>query len=145
MVVEPTEIQTDLLSAKALVKSTEQKIIPVRVINLSGHEKVICKNSEVGQCAPVEAVIKNEQPPEPAKMSAKDQKEFGEDVEKWVASSAAPERNKAKKLLKRYACAFATNNKRQGRTSMVKHEIDTGESRPIRQAPRAYRWRRVMR
>ena len=59
----------------------------------------MCKNSEVGQCAPVEAVINNEQPPEPAEMSAKDQKEFGENVEKWVEGLAAPERNKAKKLL----------------------------------------------
>ena len=32
-VVEPAEIQTDLISAKALVKSTEQKIVPVRVLN----------------------------------------------------------------------------------------------------------------
>ena len=59
-VVEPTEIQTDLLSATALVKSTEQRIIPLRVINLSGHANVICKNSEVSQCAPVDAVINNE-------------------------------------------------------------------------------------
>ena len=90
--MEPAEIQTDLLSTKALVKSTEQRIVPVRVINLSSHEKVMCKNSEVGQCAPVEAVINNEQPPEPAEMSAKGQKEFGENVEKWVACIAAPEK-----------------------------------------------------
>ena len=125
-------MKADLLSAKALVKSTEQRIVPVRVISLSDHEKVICKNAEVGQCAPVEAVINNEQPPEPAEMSAKDQKEFGENVEKWVADLAAPE---TKKLLKRYACAFATNNRSQGRTDMVKHEIDAGEARPIKQAP----------
>ena len=84
-IVEPAEIQIDLLSAKS-----------VRVINLSGHDKVICKDSEVGQCAPVEAVINNEQLPESAEMSVKDQKEFGENVEKWVVSLAAPERNKAK-------------------------------------------------
>ena len=48
-VVESAEIQTDLLSAKALIKSTEQRIVPVRVINLSGHEEVIGKNSDVDQ------------------------------------------------------------------------------------------------
>ena len=72
-VVEPADIKMDLLSVKALVKSTEQRIVPVRVLNLSGHEKVICKNSEVGQCAPVETVINSEQLPEPAEMSVKDQ------------------------------------------------------------------------
>ena len=35
-VVEPLEIQMDLISAKALVKSTEQNMLPVRVLNLSG-------------------------------------------------------------------------------------------------------------
>ena len=58
-----------------------------------------------------------------------DQKQFGENVEKWVAGLAAAERNIAKKLLKRCACAFVTNNRIQGRTDMVKHEIDTGKAR----------------
>ena len=135
-VVETTEVQTDLISLKALVKSTEQKIVLVRALNLSGHEKVISKNTDVGKCASVETVINNEQPPEPAEMSAKDQKELNENVEKLVGGLGAPERNKAKRLLKRYAYAFATSNRRQGRTGMIKHEIDTDESRPIKQAPR---------
>ena len=50
----------------------------VRALNLSCHEKVISKNSDVGQCTPVDAVINNEQSLKPAEMSAKDQKEFGE-------------------------------------------------------------------
>ena len=79
---------------------------------------------------------RNKQPPESVEMLAKDQQEFGENVEKWVAGFTAPERTKAKKLLKRYACALVMNNRRQGRTDMVKHEI-TGEARPIKQAPRS--------
>ena len=47
-------------------------------------------------------------------MSAKDQNEFDEDVEKWLIGLAAPESIKVKKQLKNYACAFATNNRRQG-------------------------------
>ena len=85
--------------SKGLRQIHRTEIVPVRVKNLSGHEKVICKNSEIGQCAPVEAVINNEQSPELAQLSAKDHKEFGENVEKWVEGLAAPERNKAKKLL----------------------------------------------
>ena len=38
-------------------------------------------------------------------MSAKNQEEFGVNVEKWADLEAA-ERNKVKKLLKRYACTF---------------------------------------
>ena len=81
---------TGLISAKAFVKSNEQKIAPVRVLNLPDHKKVISKNTDVDECAPIEAVINNEQPQKPAEMSEKDQKEFGENVEKWVAGLAAP-------------------------------------------------------
>ena len=63
-------------------------------------------------------------------MSFKAQQEFDVNVEKWVAGLTAPQRNKAKKLLKRNACAFATNNKGQGRVLMVKHEVGT-DIRPI--------------
>ena len=55
-------------------------------------------------------------------MSTKDEK----------AGLAAQERNKAKKL-------FVTNNRRKGRTGMVKHKIDTGVARPIKQAPKSIR------
>ena len=70
-------------------------------------------------------------------MSAKNQKEFDENVKKWAVGLPAPERNKPKNLLKRYVCAFATNNRRQGRTCVVKHEIDTGEARLINRYPEA--------
>ena len=54
-----------------------------------------------------------------------------------VAGLAAPERNKVKKQLQKYAYAFVTNNRKQVRTGMVKHETDTGEARPIKQSPRS--------
>ena len=69
--MEPAEYQTDLISA---VKSTEQKLIPVRVLNLSGHKEFINKNTDVGEYALVEVIINNEQPPKPAEISEKDQK-----------------------------------------------------------------------
>ena len=72
----------------------------MRVLNLSGHEKVISKSSRVGQRSPVKAVINSEQLSEPAERSAKGQQEFGVSVQKSVAGLAAPERNKVKKLLK---------------------------------------------
>ena len=50
---------------------------------------------------------------------------------------AVPKINIPKKLRKRYASALATNNKSQSRTTMAKHEIDTGEARPLKQALRS--------
>ena len=48
-VVKAAEMQADLISAKALVKTIKQKIVPVRVLDLSGDEKVISKNTDVRQ------------------------------------------------------------------------------------------------
>ena len=56
-------------------------------------------------------------------------------MEKWVAVLAAPEKNKAKKLLKRYVLGFATKNRAQGRIGMVM-KIHTAEARPIKQTPK---------
>ena len=83
----------------------------MRVLNLSDHEKVICKNSDADYSASVETVINSEQSLEPGEMSAKDQHKFGVSVKKWEAGLGAPERIKTKKLLKRYACVFVTSNK----------------------------------
>lgn len=47
-VVEPSEIKNDVITAKALVKTIGEGIVPVRVLNLSGQEKVIIENSKIG-------------------------------------------------------------------------------------------------
>ena len=60
----------------------------MRVLNLSVHKKVISKNTDEDQYAPVEVVKNNGQPPKPAEMSTEDQKEFGENVEKFRFSSS---------------------------------------------------------
>ena len=55
-------------------------------------------------------------------MSAKAEKEFGENVEKWVAGLAAPKRNKVRNVL---SYAFVTNNRGQGRTEWSSRIDDT--------------------
>jgi hypothetical protein len=45
-------------------------------------------------------------------------------------------RAKLKALLAKYSTLFAKNNFDLGRTSIVKHEIGTGDSSPMRQPPR---------
>jgi hypothetical protein len=44
--------------------------------------------------------------------------------------------NKLKVLLCKHASLFAKHDKDLGRTSLVEHDIDTGDSKPIRQPPR---------
>lgn len=136
-VVEPAEIKKELLTAKALVKPSQGGRIPVRVLNLSSHEKVVNKSHDIGRCDPAEAIINCETTSGPAKMTPKDHEVFEEHVNKWVAGLPAPDRNKARQLLKKHASAFALKSKSQGRTAIVKHTINTGEARPIKQAPRS--------
>ena len=43
--------------------------------------------------------------------------------------------NMAKQLLLRYSSIFDKDDAKPGRTKVVKHFINTGDARPIRQAP----------
>lgn len=55
---ETTSINNiDIITAMALVKSTNDEYLPVRFSNLFDYEKVIGERLEVAKCAPVEAVI----------------------------------------------------------------------------------------
>lgn len=46
------------------------------------------------------------------------------------------EKLKAEKLLGKYASIFANEGNNTGRTGILKHRINTGDAKPIRQAPR---------
>lgn len=48
--IEPVEIKSDLITAKAAVKHCNDRIVPVRVLNLYSYEKIVSINSELGEC-----------------------------------------------------------------------------------------------
>lgn len=136
-VIESTEIRNNIITAKALVTNRNNQSIPVRVLNLSSSEKVISQNSDIGQCTPAEAVINCEVKPEPTDITTEEKELFKVQVEQWIAGLTPPDKNKAKQLFKKYTSVFALKTQSHGKTAIVKHEINTGEARPIKQAPRS--------
>lgn len=61
-------------------------------------------------------------------------------MEKMLTSASqtltTTEQQRMKKLILQYRDVFECENGRSGRTKIVKHKIDTGDARPIRQTPR---------
>lgn len=53
-----------------------------------------------------------------------------------VQEMTSDESQKISDLLCRYQTTFSKNNTDLGLTTLVQHEIDTGDSRPIKQPPR---------
>lgn len=52
-----------------------------------------------------------------------------------VQEMTSDERQKISDLLCRYQTTFSKNDTDQGLTTLLQHEIDTGDSRPIKQPP----------
>ncbi|XP_046807747.1 uncharacterized protein LOC124420072 [Lucilia cuprina] len=129
-VVEPAKIKGDIITVRALVKPCKSKIVPVRVLNLSSYEKIIKPNSELGECASAEAVVNCVE--KPVNKSIREYELLADYVEKWVEKLAS-EKSKAKQFLKRHLSVFSLNSQNQNRTAIVKHQIDTGDARPINQ------------
>ncbi|XP_058977365.1 uncharacterized protein LOC131802038 [Musca domestica] len=82
-----------------------------------------------------EAVVNLETSTE--KPAAMEKKHLDGYIKEWTHQLSPSERNKAKQLLRKYASTFALTKEHQGRTSVVKHEINTADARPIKQPPRS--------
>lgn len=91
----------------------------------------------IGQCQEVTAII-NSNENHAAHSSKRDspKSSITELIQQWTKNLTSVQKDKSVKLLQRYANIFANNSQYSGRTSIVKHQIDTGDARPIRQPPR---------
>ncbi|XP_073815088.1 uncharacterized protein [Musca autumnalis] len=97
-VVEPAKItNSNILIAHALVRSNDEGLIRVRVLNLSNNEEQISKISDVGQCTPAEAVINLKNNTE--KSSAIEKKHLEAYIKDWTRNLSPSVKNKAKQLL----------------------------------------------
>jgi len=108
--------------------------IPVRVLNVSGTAKVIKKGETIARCELVAAI--SDCSVEPEKEQGRPSHELKARLGKWTANLEMSEREEANKLFQNYYTVFSGEGKLNGRTSVVKHHINTGDAKPIRQRPR---------
>ncbi|KAJ3645617.1 hypothetical protein Zmor_023259 [Zophobas morio] len=129
--VQPASDSTHkLLIASTLVKTDRD--IPIRVANVFPNAVNIRKGEIIGMCEPVARVLNCEE--EDVENESKEGDTKGLEVN-WNQLSAR-ERKLAKGLIRRHRNVFASEEEPFGKTNIVEHRINTGDTQPIRQAPR---------
>lgn len=121
-----------LLVARTIVKIEPKGTALVRVANFSPHERKLKKSCVVGVGTPVLAIVQN---------NGKDQnhsipKEVVDLLNNLSDDLTKKEKNEVKELLKNYSDIFTSSSSDYGRTKLVKHEINTGDNKPIKLPPR---------
>jgi hypothetical protein len=120
------------LTARTLVQTIEN-ILPVRLLNVDTEPKVVYRNSEIGQYLETEtiasAVTENSKESDDRSDLQVLQQESIEHLSKRQGKEVAT-------FLTKYKSLFAKGNNDLGKTNLVKHKINTGDARPIKQPVR---------
>ena len=130
--------QHDLLLAR-VVAHPKNNTVPIRLINPSPTPVTLYKNTSVGTLSELEE--SSPDPPEcnhltTAAPRSTTQPKVSSKFDLDSLDMTGGQRTRLKTLLDEYADAFSSGPADLGRTSVVKHQIDTGDSPPIKQAPR---------
>ena len=141
-VVEPSNqfiTKHGVLVGKTLVDPTN-RIVPVRVMNLSKEPKTLYKDTVVGTYQPVDSISKL-----PSDTLQNTAFVAGDDVfpehlvglfERSTTFLDETQKLKLKSFLCEFKDVFAVGDHDLGRTGLVKHKINTGDHAPIKQPPR---------
>ncbi|XP_063924728.1 uncharacterized protein LOC135138681 [Zophobas morio] len=117
-----------LLIVSTLVKT--DRGIPLRVANVFPNAVNIRQGEIIGMCEPVARVLNCEE--EDVENESKEGYTKGLGV-KWDQLSVR-ERKLVKGLIRRHRNVFATEEEPFGKTNIVEHRINNGDTQPIRQA-----------
>ncbi|CAD7086774.1 unnamed protein product [Hermetia illucens] len=132
--VEPTKTPAvkNLMLARILIKPRDDNVIPIRVLNTSERPVAIKQGDVIGLCEPVATITRLESSEMKAEVPLRQ-------VSTEVLEPnrlPAEEYQKAANLVDEFSDVFAESSDDRGRTKLVTHRINTGDSKPIRQAPR---------
>lgn len=149
--IEPCEKlteKTDLLVGRTVV-SARQDTVPVRIINCSDRPVILHPNQQLGWCDSVNwcestdpedgetAIFSVNQPSTPIVDDPETVPDHLQDL--FQRSSKYLHDSQSEQLahvLCQYHNIFSVTREDFGRTSLVKHGIDTGDSRPVKQPSR---------
>ena len=134
---EQTQKLNGLLLAKTIVDPCD-KLVPVRVMNVTDKPQVLYEHAHIGTCHAINhmetlqqdstesrEVIHTELPPHLQPI-----------WESCTENLTTDQASKVKDLLLKHSNVFAKDKNDLGRTDIVKHKINTGDTAPIKQAPR---------
>lgn len=136
-IVEPgitTRDQSRPLTARTLVHPYQSSIVPVRLLNITPEPKVVYKNTEIGQYQETNVV---DCPMNQSTSVDWKERQDLQDLEEESAKNLNKDQTElVRKFIQKYQYVFAKSNKELGKTTLVKHKIDTGNSRPVKQSVR---------
>ena len=149
MIVEPKPesvlTKQGILVAKALINPNSQRV-PLRVMNLTDKPQPLHTRTIAATAERVESVTElptgavSDAPPLIRSIREVNLSEMPEHIKAvWDANSSSLSEEQKKPffdLLMKYQNVFAKSKYDLGRTTIVQHEIDTGDHPPIKQAPR---------
>src|SRR6266516_3741743 len=137
---ELVELATDshtmrngLIIARVMVPH-QCKNIPVRVINTTSRPITLFRGANLSTLEPVHVMEVN-QDPEPSVPEVSNEWKVGL-VKDLPEEMDQETRHNLDILLSEYADCFSKSEFDLGRTTLVKHKIDTGDNKPVRQALR---------
>ena len=136
-----------LLVARTLVDTTRENI-PLRVLNLSPQQRTIRKGTQLASCNNVDFIVAASSP---AAKQVSGQVQRATTVEELpphlrdlfarsVTGLSESECVDVCQLLTQFSDVFSAGPHDLGCTDLVKHHIDTGSSKPVRQPPRRLPW-----
>ena len=124
-----------ILTAKCVVDSSSGSV-PVRVANLGDEPVVLNRGTVVALIKPIESIeplpVPEDKGPPPSSVPA----HLQEMVEGACANLSPEQALKVTNLISEFQDIFVGPNGELGKTDLIKHEIDTGTARPIKQHPR---------
>lgn len=129
--------QTGILVGRTLV-DLQQEEVPVRLLNLSQEPYQIKKGALLAACEPVLSVLSDAADQTQTKQPAAGALpvHMAPLFTKAAPSLLPPQRDALCVLLHEYADLFSQGPHDLGTTELTEHRIDTGDARPLRQAPR---------
>ena len=132
--IEATEqgSKDDILTARTLVKVSDD--VPVRLMNLDNSVKTVYAGTTVAQLSEVKQV--SEKSKSDKMIDISNRPDLTDLLSRTSDKLTFKERQKVEALVNEYANLFASSDTDLGRTSLVEHEIHTGNARPHKEPPR---------
>lgn len=136
---------TGLFMARSLVTNSCGKV-PVNLVNVHDRPVMLEKGRTLGLFSPIAMVSKFDSRNESLesnsndKLTIEDLPEHIRCVLKEASELTAEQTSTVVRLILNKIDVFASPDGKLGRTELVKHQIDTGEARPIKQPARRLPW-----
>ncbi|XP_069125649.1 uncharacterized protein [Argopecten irradians] len=116
------------LVARSLV--TAASVVPLRLMNVQDKPQVIYTGTTIATASLVDVVCQGDLPDGETDSLRTDLKQL---LERSMTSLDEKQYKEVEDLLRQYRHVFAENDADLGRTSLVKHRIETGSAKPIKQ------------